>query len=94
MFDNTGATGEVDFTLPPIANGYKFGFRVQTDQTVKVISNEGANIVAFNNASANSLAFSTGGSRIGGLLIFYSNAGATKWIVENDSFSGNTVTVA
>jgi hypothetical protein len=28
-FDNLGATGAVTFTLPAIANGYSFGFRVR-----------------------------------------------------------------
>jgi hypothetical protein len=94
LFDNTGAGGEVDFTLPAIANGYFFGFRVQTGQVVKVISNEGANMVAFNNNAANSVAFSTGGQEIGGVFWVYSNPAANKWIVENHSAGTNTVTVA
>jgi hypothetical protein len=94
MFDNIGATGAVTFTLPPIANGYLFGFRVQADQNVLVTSNEGGNIVAFNNASANTLAFQTGGARIGGNLTFYTNAAATKWIIENNSAGANTITVS
>lgn len=93
-FDNLGAAGEVDFTLPPIANGYYFGFRALAAQTLKVISNEGGNIVALNNAAANSLAFSTGGQIIGGGFKFYTNAAGTKWLVDNDSAGTNTVTVA
>lgn len=94
MFDNTGAAGEVDFTLPAIGPGYFFGFRVQTDQTLKVISTEGANMIAFNNNVANSVAFSTAGSRIGGVFHVYSNPAGTKWIVEDASAGANTVTVA
>ncbi len=94
LFDNTGAVGEVDFTLPAIANGYQFGFSTIADQTLKVISTEGTNIVAFNNASATSVAFSTGGSKIGGGFVIYSNPGATKWIVQNASAGANTITVA
>jgi hypothetical protein len=93
-FDNTGATGEVDFTLPTIAAGYYFSFRAVAAQTLKIISNEGTNIVAFNNASATSIAFSTGGQIIGGGGAFYPNPGATKWIFENHSAGSNTVTVA
>jgi hypothetical protein len=93
-FDNAGAVGAVTFTLPPIMNGYKLGFRVVADQNVIVASNEGGNIVALNNAVANSLAFSTGAQRIGGGFVFYSNTAGTKWYVDNYSAGTNTVTVA
>lgn len=94
LFTNTGAAGEVDFTLPAIANGYVFGFKAVANQTIKVVSAEGANIVAFNNAAATSVAFSTGGSIIGGGVKVYSNAAGTKWYVANESAGANTVTVA
>jgi len=94
LFDNTGATGAITFTLPAIANGYCFAFRVQADQNVIVASAEGANMIALNNAVANSVAFSTGSQKIGGQVIVYSNPGATKWIVETASAGANTVTVA
>jgi hypothetical protein len=94
VFDNTGAVGAVVFTLPALANGLKFGFRVVADQTVTVASAEGDNIVAFNDASADSLAFSTGGAKVGGGLNLYSNPGATKWVAENTSIGANTITVA
>lgn len=94
MFDNVGATGAVTFTLPALANGYCFGFRAQADQNILVASNEGDNMVAFNDASADSVAFSTSGEKIGGVFRVYSNPGATKWIVENLSAGANTVTVA
>ncbi len=93
-FDTLGAVAEVDFTLPAIANGYYFGFTNMVGQTMKVISTEGTNIVAFNNASASSIAFSTGGNLIGGGIRIYSNPAATKWIVENASAGANTITVA
>lgn len=94
LFDNTGATGAVTFTLPALANGYFFGFRVVADQTITVASSEGTNMVAFNNASASSVAFSTGGAKIGGMFWVYTNPAATKWVVENHSAGANTVTVA
>lgn len=94
LFDNVGAAGAVTFTLPPIANGYMFGFRVQANQNITVASAEGANVVAFNNASANSVTFSTASQLIGGMVYVYSNPGATKWIVENASAGTNTITVA
>ncbi len=91
-FDTLGAGGEVDFTLPAIANGYYFGFTNMVAQTMKVISAEGTNMVTFNNASASSVALSTGGSEIGGGFRVYSNPAGTKWIVE--PVGANTVTVA
>ena len=94
LFDNVGAAGAVTFTLPAIANGFQFGFRVAADQSVTVASAEGANMIAFNNAVANSVAFSTGGARIGGMVVVYTNPAGTKWIVENRSAGANTVTVA
>lgn len=94
LFDNTGAGGAVTFTLPPIANGYFFGFRGVVAQNLAVTSNEGGNIIALNNASANTLTFSTGGQQIGALAKVYSNPAGTKWIVENDSAGAATITVS
>ena len=94
LFDNVGAGAAVTFTLPALANGYFFGFRVQADFNVTIASNEGDNMVAFNDVSADSVAFSTGGSLIGGQVWVYTNPGATKWIVEDHSAGANTITVA
>lgn len=94
LFTNSGAGGEVDFTLPAIANGYVFGFRVYADQILKVISTEGTNMVAFNNAGASNVSFQTGGQQIGGGFLIYSDPAAGKWIVQNTSAGANTVTVA
>lgn len=77
MFDNTGAAGEVDLTLPAIANGYLFGLRAQAAQTFKFISNEGSNIVG-TTATQSSVSVAA----IGGVIYIYSNAAGTKWIVE------------
>jgi hypothetical protein len=94
QFDNTGATGPVTLTLPPIQNGITIGLRVVANQNFAITSNEGGNIVAFNNASANTLTFSTAGQLIGGGLTLFSNPGATKWIAQNDSAGANTITVS
>jgi hypothetical protein len=93
-FDNLGASGEVDFTLPPIANGYYFAFTGMVAQVLKVISTEGSNIVALNNVSATSVAFQTGGQEIGAGLHIYSNPAGTKWVVENVSAGTATLTLA
>jgi hypothetical protein len=94
LFDNVGAGAAITFTLPALAAGYYFGFRVEAGQNVTVASNEGDNLIAFNDASADSVAFSTGAQLIGGMVVVYTNPGATKWIVENRSAGTNTITVA
>ena len=77
MFDNTGASAEVDLTLPAIANGYFFGLRAQAAQTFKFISNEGSNVVG-TTATQSSVSVAA----IGGVIYIYSNPAGTKWIVE------------
>ncbi len=94
QFNTLGATGAVTFTLPPIANGYDFGFSGQAAQTLAVTSTEGANIIALNNLVANTLTFSTGGQQIGAGLRIYSNSAGTKWIAELTSAGVAAVTVS
>ena len=77
MFDNAGATGEVDLTLPAIANGYFFGLRAQAAQTFKFISNEGGNVIG-TTATQSSVSVAA----IGGIIVVYTNPAGTKWIVE------------
>jgi Bacteriophage lambda head decoration protein D len=92
QFNNFGATGPVTFTLPPIQNGYYFGFSAQAAQNLLVTSNEGGNLIEFNSATGNTVAFQTGGAIIGGNFAVYTNPAGTKWIVENRSAGANTVT--
>jgi hypothetical protein len=77
VFDNTGAAGEVDITLPPIANGYMFGIRCVAAQVLKFISNEGGNVIG-TTATQTSASITA----IGGVVIIYTNPAATKWQVE------------
>lgn len=93
LFTNTGASGAITYTLPTLANGYFFGFSVVADQTITVASAAGDDMVVFNDASADSVAFGTSGEKIGGLFAVFSNPGATKWHVMNLSAGANTVTV-
>lgn len=86
LFLNAGATGEVDLTLPPIANGYYFGLKALAAQTFKFVSNEGGNLYgsAANQTNASVAAI------CGGIAVF-SNPGATAWIAVNISASNQTV---
>ena len=58
------------------------------------VADEGGNIVALNNAVANTLAFQTGAQLIGGGLEFYSNAAGTKWFVSDLSAGNIAITVS
>lgn len=93
QFDNATAGAAVTFTLPPIANGYMFGFRAVAAQNLIVASFEGDNIVALNDDAADSVAFQTGSQIIGGGFVLYSNPAATRWYMQNTSAGSNTITV-
>lgn len=77
IFDNTGAAGEVDITLPAIANGYYFAFRAAANQVIKAISNEGGNVIGSTLTQT-----SASVTAIGGVFTMYVNPAGTKWIVE------------
>jgi hypothetical protein len=60
QFDNIGAAGEVDFTLPAAAAGLRYGFTCAVNQTLKIIAGASTTIAngatisaAAGNASAN-----------------------------------------
>jgi len=89
VFDNTGASAEVDITLPAIANGLSFAIKAVVAQTFKFISNEGGNIIG-DTASRSNVSVAA----IGGGLMVYTNAAGTKWYVENLSSGSQTVSYA
>lgn len=89
LFDNTGAAGEVDITLPPIANGYCFGIKAVVAQVLKIISNEGGNLIGSTAAQT-----SASVTAIGGGVMVYTNAAGNKWQVENISSYNQVVTFA
>ena len=95
QLDNAGAVGEVDFTaLPPIANGYKFGFRAVAAQTLKVISNEGRTSSPTTTRRRPAWRSRRAGRRRRRPDAVPPNAAGTKWFAENISAGANTVTVA
>lgn len=88
------ASAAANFTLPAIAQGLAFEFLNMADSNMAVVSTEGDNIVWDNDASCDSLAFSTTSHKIGGRLRFRANAAGSKWHVENLSPATCTVTAA
>ncbi len=69
LFTNRGAAGAVTFTLPANARkGLRFGFFVVADQNVIVASGTADTMVVFNDAAADSIAFSTASEKIGAMI--------------------------
>lgn len=90
------ATAAANFTLPAIANGLRFRFLNTADSNMTVTSAEGDNMIAFNDAAADSVAFSTVGEKIGGYVEVCASyiSGTLKWVVANLSPGAHTITVA
>jgi len=79
LFTTTGATGTVTFTLPAVATstGYWYDFMNTVGQTMTVTA-PANKLVAFNNATATSITFSTASELIGsGVRVVCDGA---KWI--------------
>lgn len=82
LFTNQAAAGAVVFTLPALADitvGWSASFFVETDQSVTVTAPSGK-LVAFNNATRTSIAFSTSSEKIGARIDITVNADATKYL--------------
>ncbi|MCP4139012.1 MAG: hypothetical protein GY755_01775 [Chloroflexi bacterium] len=90
-FTNLGATAAVNFTLPAPAAGLIYQFYVAADVSVTVTGGTAGDLVALNNAAADSVAFSTTSLMIGGCFEVWSDG--TSFYV-NILSDGNTVTVA
>ena len=98
LFTNAGAAGAVTFTLPTVAKGLRYQFFAEADQTVTVAGATGT-LVVFNDAAANSIAFSTASEKIGGGCEVIANAAGTKWLVKIfnwlvDDAAGQIATIA
>ena len=81
LFTNRGATGAVTFTLPAVVPGFKscyVEFYTLEAQDVTIAGTAGE-LVTFNDAAANSVAFSTAGDEIGN----YAKAicDGTSWLI-------------
>jgi hypothetical protein len=69
LFTTRGATGAVTYTLPAITaiqSGWNATFFNIADQDMIVASGEGDNMVAINDAAADSVAYSSTSQQIGG----------------------------
>lgn len=100
IFTNRGAGGAVTFTLPPTASvpvGYNARVFVVADQAVTIASNNSSDdMVAYNDAGADSVAFSTATKQIGAsLMVIWDGTG---WLgvpgTWNTVANGASVTLA
>lgn len=85
------ATAAVVFTLPAIGKGMRFKFRQQANASLQ-IAGATAVLVGLNGATYTTLTFNTAGQMLGTGVIVRSNDAGTKWIVENCSAPGTTIT--
>jgi hypothetical protein len=86
LFTNRGAAGAVVFTLPATAKkGLRFGFHVVAGQNVTVTAGTADTLVAFNDATADSVAYSTASELIGGRYIVEGDG--TGWLVQANPFA-------
>lgn len=81
LFTNRGASGAVIFTLPasPMI-GTNYGFYVAADQSLTVASGTVDKMCVFNDAAADSVAFSVSGKKLGGMLKVIWDG--TAWLTE------------
>ncbi len=80
LFTTYGGDGAFTFTLPASPkHGLHYGFYNAVDQSMTVASASSSdNIVAFNDAAADSIAFSTTGEKLGGYFEVFGNG--SKWL--------------
>lgn len=79
LFTNRGAAGAVIFTLPACFIGGRYRFFVEANQNVTITAPAGT-LVAFNNAAATSIAFSTASEKIGASVEVVANENGSKWL--------------
>lgn len=91
-FTTRGAAAAVEFTLPALKRGLEFEFYSEADQNLTVTAATADTLVAFNDAAADSVAFSTSGEKLGGKFRVRANDDASAWLVE--AVGANTVTIA
>ena len=77
IFTNVGITADIEFTLPTKADGLIYWFYNCVDFELKVTSDVADTMAAFNDAAADSLAFTTASEHIGNGMMVFSDG--TSW---------------
>ena len=95
IFVTTGATAAVSFTLPAISTGpWEFKFINGADQNLTVVAGTADTMVAYNDLTADSLAFSTSSKKIGGQINVYCDGTTLFGAAEVSDPRYQTVTLA
>lgn len=77
--------GAVTFTLPVPVPGLRYGFVNMANQNMIITCAATGQLIAFNNAAAQTVTFSTAGNLIGAFAIFTAvrtGAGTSQWVLE------------
>lgn len=82
VFTTLGGAGAINFTLPTVAKGLRFGFFNQVDQNMTITAAAGDIMVVFNDLAADSIAFSTASEKIGAYVEVFSDTAGTKWLTK------------
>ena len=77
IFTNVGITDDIGFTLPTKADGLIYWFYNCVDFELKVTSDVADTMATFNDAAADSLAFTTASEHIGNGMMVFSDG--TSW---------------
>lgn len=94
IFHTTGATANVNFTLPAISTGpWRFTFINGADYNLTVTSAVADTIVTMNDLAADSVAFSTATEKIGGSIEAYCD-GTTLFVLGRPASTLQHVTIA
>lgn len=98
LFTNTGASGAVVLTTPKfteIWDGWMCWVFVSVDQSVTVTAGDADTVCAFNDAAADSVAFSTASKKIGGGMMCVADVTNSKWYflpyIYNTATDGSTL---
>ena len=98
VITNYGASGAVTITLPKftqIWDGFNVKVFVAADQSVTVAAGGVDTVCAFNDAAADSVAFSTASKKVGGALECIADVTNSKWyflaMIYNTAADGTTL---
>ena len=95
IFTNAGDADDIEYTLPALATGLHFWFCQDTDNELKVTSPEGNNIVAYNDATATSIAYTTASEQIGAVVYFFCDGTVWRYLAQaGGTGAEHTITVA
>jgi hypothetical protein len=97
LFTNRGAGGAVILTLPATPKkGLRYGAYVAADQSLTFTAASAGQMIAFNDAAANSVGYATGGDKLGGFIEVIGDG--TSWLVLPVNFADGvnvqTLTIA